>query len=323
MSFLYGATPLVFETLNTYGAQESTLWQINGQPSLRGYWKKRTPGLPMLINASGINEYGALHFSYGIEVYLTSYGALHFSYILGGIVDAALAESGAATDSVSAAGSIFAGVVAASTAAITSAAACVKSIDASLEIVGEIGDTVTLNQTIDALVSSTVEAVMFVRVQGQEIPVWLVNTDLWAATRFTSFDFDSYAKIGDRYFAASEDGLFELTGDTDDGNDIDASIMLKRDRAGTSQQKRVDRVYVHGTTDQKLEVRVVTPDDIYTYRTEVELTDEVTVQRVKIGRGLVASYWQFEARNVNGGDLSIDQIEMVSLNTTRKIRRER
>lgn len=322
MAFHFGATPQTFPLFRTFGEDESNLWHLSGAPSMRSVWKKRTPGLPMLINGSGLYEYGALHFSYALETYTVHYGALHFSYILGGIVEGTLTESAAAADTLSAAGSLYY-MLAASVGVGASAADRGLLVDTGVEEEADFSDTLVLNQTIEALVESSVEAVMFVRVMGEEIPVWLVNTDLWAATRFTNHGFDSYAKIGDRYFAASEDGLFELTGDTDDGENIEASIMPKRDRAGTSQQKRVDRVYVHGTSDQKLEVRVVTPDDTYTYRTEVDLTDEVTVQRVKIGRGLVASYWQFEVRNLNGGDMSIDQIEVVSLNTTRKIRRER
>lgn len=322
MAFHFGATPQLQPIFLNYNEQEATLWHLSGAPSMRGVWKKRTPGLPMLINGSGLYHYGALHFSYGVETYTVHYGALHFSYILGGIVEGTLIESVGAADTLSAAGSLYY-MLAASAGVGASAADRGLLVDTGVEEEADFSDTLVLNQTIEALVESSVEAVMFVRVMGEEIPVWLVNTDLWAATRFTNHGFDSYAKIGDRYFAASEDGLFELTGDTDDGENIEASIMPKRDRAGTSQQKRVDRVYVHGTSDQKLEVRVVTPDDTYTYRTEVDLTDEVTVQRVKIGRGLVASYWQFEVRNLNGGDMSIDQIEVVSLNTTRKIRRER
>jgi hypothetical protein len=324
MAFHFGATPQLQPIFFTHGEVEASLWQISGAPSMRNVWKKRTPGLPMLINGTGVYEYGALHFSYALETYTVHYGALQFSYILGGIVNADLSETAAASDSLSAAGSMYQALVAASAAATTSTAAAGKLVTGEVEEEAVIQGTTILNQTLHVLASSSMAAVAFVRVQGEETPVWLVNTDLWAATRFTNFSFDSYARIGDRYFAASPDGLFELTGDTDDEEQIDASVMLPRDRSGTSQQKRVDRAYVHGTSDKKLEIRVITPSgDVHAYKSEVELGDEVTVQRVKIGRGLVAQYWQFEARNVAGGDLSIDQIEVVSLHTTRKIRRDR
>ncbi len=320
--FHFGAAPQIFNLFRGFGEDESHLWHVSGAPSMRNVWPKRSPGLPMLINGTGIYEYGALHFSYGIETYTVTYGALHFSYILGGIVEASLSESAAGTSTVSAAGTLYQALVAAGSAAVVGAFSTGKNVDAALDGSVVVDESTVANQTLHALISSSLEAMMFVRVQGQETPVWMVNTDLWAATRFTNYDFDSYAKIGDSYYAASEDGLFELDGDDDDGTGIDASAMLKQDRAGSSQQKRVDRVYVHGTSDGKVEVRVITPaGDLYAYRSEVSLGDEVSVQRVKIGRGLVAQYWRFEVRNVDGGALDVDEIEVVSLHATRKIRR--
>ena len=315
--------PMAYPHLRQYGSDEGELRHISGSPE-RSYWNKRSPGLPFLINGSGLYEYGALHFSYVLDAYAIEYGALHFSYILGGIVEAVVSESAATVDSVSAAGSLYQSLVGASTGAVASTASVGKLVDTTVTEAGVATSSVALNMTLHALVESTAEAVLYVRVQGEETPVWVVNTGLWAATRFENYPFDSYARIGDRYFAASPDGLFELTGATDAGSPISSSFMLKRDRAQSSQQKRVDRVYVHGTSDKKVEVRVVTPQgDVYAYKSEVDLGDEVTVQRVKLGRGLVAQYWQLEVRNVSGGDLEVDQIEVVSLHTTRKIRRER
>lgn len=320
--FHFGVHPQVFPHLPTFGNDETWLYHVSGAPAMRGYWNARVPGLPMLINGTNLYEYGALHIAYALQTYLVETGALHFSYILGGIVEASLAESAESTDALSAAGSLFQSLVAASSMSGSMSVAHGKNVDAELEEDGAFSDTLILNQTVYALITEALEAVMYVRVQGEQVPVWVVNTENWGATRFDNYSFNSFAKIGDQYYGASDDGLFELDGETDAGEEIDASALFRRDRAGSSQQKHVDRVYVHGTSDNKVEVRVVAPDGkLYAYRSEVELGDEVTVQRVKIGRGLVAQYWQMEVRNVAGGELNVDQIEVVSLHTTRKIRR--
>lgn len=317
------ANPLTYPTLRQYGSDEGELRHISGSPEF-SYWNKRSPGLPFLINGSGLFEYGALHLSYLLDAYVIQYGALQFSYMFGGIVEGSLSETAAITSPVSAAGSLYQSLISANNGVVTSTGAVGKLVDTAVTNTAAVASTTTASMTLYALVASAAEAAMFVRVQGEEVPVWVVNTGLWAATRFENYPFDSYARIGDRYFAASEEGLFELTGATDAGSPISSSVMLKRDRAQSSQQKRVDRVYVHGTSDKKVEVRVVTPQgDVHAYKSEVGLGDEVTVQRVKLGRGLVAQYWQLEVRNVSGGDLELDQIEVVSLHTTRKIRRER
>ena len=86
--------------------------------------------------------------------------------------------------------------------------------------------------------------------------------------------------------------------------------------------KRIARAYVHGTSDDKIRIRVV--DDagaIHEYESERFLSDRITTQRVKLGRGLTANYWQLEVRNKAGGTLEIEQIEVVSLNTERRIKR--
>jgi hypothetical protein len=320
--YQFFANPLAYPTLRQLGGDEGELRHLSGAPE-RFYGTKKSPGLPLLINGTGLFEYGALHFSYVLDTYDIQYGALHFSYILGGIVDGTVVETASAVE-VSAASAIFQSLVGASSGVAAFAATFGRDVDALVLEAGVASDVVTLNQTVYAAVESMLGAVMVPRAQGQDNPVWVVNTGLWAATRFSNYPFNSYAEIDGRFYGASEDGLYELTGETDAGANIDASAMLRRSREQSSQQKRVDRVYLHGTSDKRLEVRVITPTgDVHRYRTEVDLGDEVTVQRVKLGRGLMAQYWMLEVRNYAGGDMTLDQIEIVSLHTTRKIRRER
>lgn len=318
--FHFGAGPSIFPHLRLTGGDESTLWHISGSPSF-AYWKRRTPGLPLLINGTGLYEYGALHFSYALETYTVHYGALHFSYILGGIVEASIDTAVAATGSMSALG-VYENLVAASTAAATSVASTGKTLDGSIGAAVAVTGSMTVNATLHALMESAVEAVFFVRIAGETYPAWAVNLTSFAPTRYENYNFNSFAKIGGLDLGASTDGLYELGGDDDDGTQIDASIMLGRDPRGSGQVKRSRRVYLHGTSEDKLEVRVVEPDGtVYAYQTELALDENITVQRAKLGRGLAANYWQLEVRNVNGGDFAIEQIEVVSIHTQRKVRR--
>ena len=312
--------PMAYPHLRQYGGGEGELRHISGAPE-RSYWNKRSPGLPFLINGTGLYEYGALHFSYALDAYGITYGALHFSYILGGIVEASISTAVAATGSASALG-IFQNLVAASTAAATSLASTGKTVDGSIDAAVAVTGSMAVNATLHALMESAVEAVFFVRIAGETYPAWAVNLSSFAPTRYENYNFNSFAKIGGLDLGASADGLYELGGDDDDGTQIDASIMLGRDPRGSGQVKRSRRVYLHGTSDDKLEVRVVEPDGtVYAYQTELALDENITVQRAKLGRGLAASYFQLEVRNVNGGDFAIEQIEVVSLHTQRKVRR--
>ena len=312
--------PMAYPHLRQYGGGEGELRHISGAPE-RSYWNKRSPGLPFLINGTGLYEYGALHFSYALDAYGITYGALHFSYILGGIVEASIDTAVAATGSASALG-VYESLVAASTAAATSLASTGKTVDGSIDAAVAVTGSMAVNATLHALMESAVEVVFFVRIAGETYPAWAVNLSSFAPTRYENYNFNSFAKIGGLDLGASADGLYELGGDDDDGTQIDASIMLGRDPRGSGQVKRSRRVYLHGTSDDKLEVRVVEPDGtVYAYQTELALDENITVQRAKLGRGLAASYFQLEVRNVNGGDFALEQIEVVSLHTQRKVRR--
>ncbi len=307
--------------LNSFGDVYGNFNHVSGAPSMRAYWNKRSPGLPLLINGTGIYEYGALHLSHALDAYTIEYGALYLSYILGGIVEGTIASTAAATSVVSAI-CTFNSLVAASTGASESAATIQKIIDEVIAETAAATSAAIANLTLYALIESTASAVFYVRIDGQSYPVWVVNAETFAASRYTNFDFNSFGTINGRSYAANEDGLYELTGDDDAGTDIAASIILGRDRRGSAQVKRSNRVYLHGTSANKLELRVVTDQgDIYTYVTEQELSDYVTAQRVVLGRGLTAHYWQLEVRNKAGADFELEQIEVVSLHTSRKIKR--
>jgi hypothetical protein len=55
-----------------------------------------------------------------------------------------------------------------------------------------------------------------------------------------------------------------------------------------------------------------------------ELTDRTAdatrEARVKFGKGVKARYWQFEVRNIEGSDFSIDQLQVLPLMLSRRVK---
>lgn len=321
MAWHFDAAPQVFRTLRTHNEFESNLFHVSGGPSVAGIWQKKTPGMPWLINGSKFYEYGALHFSYLLDAYIVEYGGLHFSYLLGGIVDAIL-DMG--TISLTDAYLRIAEFDARSpnVAAITSLASVSTMVDRGIGDVITVADVVTLNITFDTLIQDSIAILAFVTPAGAPYPAWAVNLGNMAPSRYENFNFNSFGKIGDYEFAANGDGLFMLGGADDNGTPINASIMLGRDMRKNTQMKRSNRAYLHGTSDNKVEVRIIDENhNVYAYQSDMALKDVVTAQRVTLGRGLDAIYWQMEVRNIDGGDFEIERIEFLSLNTARKFRR--
>ena len=321
MAFIRGGERDQF-TLLSWGENISLSTLFAGAPTRIGFSPRNSLGNPFLINSTGIYSYGALHFSYLLDAFTASYGALHFSYLLGGLVEASMDSTAATTSDFSAAGTTFQALVAASAGAVTDAFSAGKLVDGAMASTGAAAGIMTANLTLYALMESTANAVFYVRIEGQEYPVWVMNTENFAPSRYTHFNFNSFARVGNRYYGANATGLYELTGGTDDGTDIAASIMLGRDRQSSDKVKRIARAYIHGTSRDKLQIRVVDKDGaVYEYESELSLSDNITAQRVKLGRGLAANYWKLEVRNRSSGAFEIVQLEVVSLNTQRKIRR--
>lgn len=279
-------------------------WQYSQEP---------TPAIPMLINELGRLIRGGLALTYELEAYTVHYGGYATTYILGGIVDGEVTSSVTAASQVAAAGEYGATV----TSAVTAESSVSVSKYADGEVTSDVAavSSVALNMTLYAAVQSAAEGISVVMIQGQEYPVWAINAETYAPSLYENFNFDSFTKIGDRYFACNETGLFELTGDDDAGTVIAASFMLGRDLNESTRPKHSGVAYLHGTSDGKLQVRAVTVDGkVYSYTSEAKLDDIVRARRVKFGRGIEAHYWQLEVRNVNGGDFDLDTIEITSIN---------
>lgn len=152
------------------------------------------------------------------------------------------------------------------------------------------------------------------RLGGNDYQGWALNTDLRAVTEYRNVPFDSFAMLGGRTYAAGEDGIFELTGDTDDGQPIEAWFRPFLSNFGTQKMKRVTDIWI-GSRAAGLYVKVHTRDpatgnmaeDIY----PVQHTHGIGTEkaRVKVGRGLVSDRWTLTVGNVAGADFDVDGIE--------------
>jgi len=152
------------------------------------------------------------------------------------------------------------------------------------------------------------------RIGGSDYAGWVVNTDLRAATEYRNVPFDSFAMLGGRTYAAGEGGIFELAGDTDNGEPINAWFRPFLTDFGAAKMKRVSDIWI-GTSAKGLLVKVHTKDpatgnvteDIYPVEYSHGTGNDKC--RVKVGRGLSSHWWTLTVQNVAGADFAIDGIE--------------
>lgn len=157
------------------------------------------------------------------------------------------------------------------------------------------------------------------------VPLWdnagetiVVNADTSAFSRYEGYGFLSYFHIGDDVYGLSRDGVFLLGGDTDAGLPIQASVNAGAVDAGTSLLKWASECYLAAASDGPLRLRVTVGDNAYLY-TARSSSPEMQMQRVDIGKGLRATYFELEVINDNGDDFELDRIEFRSAPTSRRI----
>lgn len=169
--------------------------------------------------------------------------------------------------------------------------------------------------TMNTLLTDGLDMLGELRLEDGAYLAWVVNTETRAFVKYRNFPFNSFAKIGGRYFGCSGDGIYELAGDDDAGEPITAVLRGGLTDLGSSLLKQMPSAYVgYRAGDQMvLKVTVMTVDragDIareeHVYRMEPRQADALRVNRVKLGRGLKSTYWGWELTNIDGADFDVD-----------------
>lgn len=187
-------------------------------------------------------------------------------------------------------------------------------------------DTATSGAEMMAQLRDALGLVMHLWLDNGHYTAWTMNTDSRASTRYTQYPFNSFMRIDGRDYAASDDGVYRLGGDSDSGRPINAHIRLGMSALGSRLAKHVPSVYLGYTTSGDLLLKVITADhgngerraDIY--RLHAKGAASPREGRVQVGRGLSAVYWDFVIENVDGADFALDVIEFMPLVVNRRLR---
>lgn len=156
---------------------------------------------------------------------------------------------------------------------------------------------------------------------GAPSEVWSVTERGQAeeeSTSYTDYPFTGFAQIGERYFGASETGLYELEGDTDDGAPIEAAIDLGQRDLGTDAIKSLSNAYVSTNASTPMRLRVELGGQQYTYQTRGADT-AMRTQRFDLGRGLRGHFFGLELMNTDGADFEVGGMEFVAQESKRRI----
>lgn len=147
---------------------------------------------------------------------------------------------------------------------------------------------------------------------------WVLHLDVAGSTRYSNFNFNSFAKVGTRHYGANADGLFELSGDDDNGEEIVSEINFGNLRFGSSVRKSMRYCYVGVASNGRLVLKVEADGETYYY--DVRDYDELhEMQRFELGRGLRAVYYNFTLQNYGGSAFDLASIEFTPIPLTRRL----
>lgn len=208
-------------------------------------------------------------------------------------------------------------------------------IDAAGGIAGALSVNVLIDTdvltalTADSSASSTaiLQAVMTTVLQGssftplleQGAETWIVNAESGATSFYENFSFNSFGVSAGRLYGARSDGIYLLEGDTDDGAAIRASLSFGSTDFKTAQLKRMEYAYIGVASSGTMYLKVkVQGGAEYTYAAR-RSDDYMAVQRVDVGRGLRASFYEFELYNSDGCDFELNTVEFLAAELTRRI----
>lgn len=148
------------------------------------------------------------------------------------------------------------------------------------------------------------------------VTTWALNTKTAALTEYDDYVFNSFARLDGRYLGASENGLYELTGDTDDGADIIAELETGNAQIAGSRFTSFRAAYLAVRGEGRFVLRLKTGDDkVYDYSVTA---DSMETAKVHLGKGLRARYFSFTLIST-GQDFDLESLEFVPIAAQRRV----
>jgi len=142
---------------------------------------------------------------------------------------------------------------------------------------------------------------------------WCMNIRNSGTSEFLNFAPTSVARVGNKYYGTFSDGIYELSGDLDNGDEINATAELgidtfegayRDDQDVAYRKKQSHGAYVNLRSDGRFAVTVKIDEDnerIYEIAKHPN-KDGLHQRRVQIARGLEGINWQFGFKNIDGSD---------------------
>lgn len=145
---------------------------------------------------------------------------------------------------------------------------------------------------------------------------WAMNTRTGAVSEYDNYQFNSFARVGNKYLGATASGLYQLTGDDDAGDAVVARLKGGFLQFGGTHLSRIKAAYLAMTGEGTAVLRIETKDGaLYNYSVP---TRDGRSTKVHMGKGQRSRYFAWELVTA-GQDFDLDTLEFVPLVVQRRV----
>ena len=187
------------------------------------------------------------------------------------------------------------------------------------ELLG-LDDDLTFNQTVHELLEEGVSfAVTMISPTGDISTGWVMNSENMAVTTYEDYNFNDMALINGNYYGTNSTGLHLLDGDTDSGDFIEAIVRSAKMDLGTSNLKGMTQAYLGFDGDGNPVLKIITDEKEETWYNVQESRTDLHTARIRLGKGQIGRYWQWELVTRDSTKIELDTIELFPIVWKRKV----
>ena len=189
-----------------------------------------------------------------------------------------------------------------------------------------LGVQATHEAELFAQLSDAVGFAMSLSFDDGEFIAWVLNTESQGLSRYTNYPFNSFAKIGGKYYGAHTNGIARLGGPDDMGEPIKARLRLGMFDFGDRHLKSFSEAFVGMSATGQMLLKAIFVDErsgeknMAVYKIKPRPAGASRETAASLGKGFKAVDWDFVLENVDGADFDLQTIQFFPTQLSRRTR---
>lgn len=165
---------------------------------------------------------------------------------------------------------------------------------------------------IDSLAKGVVKVNGVVQYPPASVDAWSVNIRTGGHSQYTNYPFNGMFELNGVVYGTSERGLFELTGDDDDGVTIDPVLVSGITDFYTSKKKNINTTYLHMRVNGDVLTQLNTDEQTLRrgYRTAYDGTNGLHRRRVRSAKGIKGTNWQIQLTSSGASEFEVSEVDV-------------